>query len=109
MSSDDYTQVQNYIQQAKLIQEKMTQLQKTANEKTVTASSGGGMATVTINGAFQVVSIKLDRQIVNPDDIEMLTDLIISATNQALANTQAMLAEEMSKISSGFALPNLTH
>jgi DNA-binding YbaB/EbfC family protein len=83
MSNDDFTQTPNLIKQAQLIQEKMTQLQKETNHKTVTASSGGGMVTVTVNGAFQIVSMKIDKQIVNPDDIEMLSDLIIAATNQA--------------------------
>ncbi|MDR1309061.1 MAG: YbaB/EbfC family nucleoid-associated protein [Deltaproteobacteria bacterium] len=107
MSTDDSSQTLNIIKQAKLIQEKMTQLQKITNQKTVTASSGGGMVKVTANGAFQIVSMQIDRQIVNPDDIEMLSDLIISASNQALADAQAMISEEMSKLSSGFALPNL--
>jgi DNA-binding YbaB/EbfC family protein len=105
MSTDENSHTLNIIHQAKLIKEKMTQLQKAANHKTVTANSGGGMAKVTVNLAFQVVSIELDKQIVNPDDLEMLTDLIISATNQALADAQAMISEEMFKISSGIARP----
>ncbi|MDR1051283.1 MAG: YbaB/EbfC family nucleoid-associated protein [Deltaproteobacteria bacterium] len=107
MSSDESPHNLNLIQQAKIIQEKVMQLQKSTNDKTVSASSGGGVVVVTANGANQLVSIKLDRQIVNPDDIEMLTDLILSAANQALAEVQTMISEEMAKISSGFTLPSL--
>jgi DNA-binding YbaB/EbfC family protein len=106
MSNDDSLQVDNLIQQAKAIQNKLKDILKDAGEMEVTASSGGGMVHVTANGLYQIVSVKLDRQIVNPDDIEMLTDLIIAATNQALADAQAMINEEMSKVSSGLALPD---
>jgi DNA-binding protein YbaB len=65
------------------------------------------MVVVTANGANQLVSIKLDKQIVNPNDLEMLTDLILAAANQALAEAQTMISEEMAKISGGFELPSL--
>ncbi|MDR0356190.1 MAG: YbaB/EbfC family nucleoid-associated protein [Deltaproteobacteria bacterium] len=107
MSNEESPLNLNLVKQAKVIQEKMMQLLKVTNQKTVTASSGGGMVIVTANGANQLVSIKIDKQVVNPDDIEMLTDLLISAANQALAEVQSMISEEMANISGGFVLPNM--
>jgi DNA-binding YbaB/EbfC family protein len=95
----------NLIKQAKLMQEKINRVTEETIHKTVTASSGGGMVTVTANGANQLVALKIDKQIVDPNDMEMLTDLILAAANQALAQAQAMITAEMSKVS-GFNIQN---
>lgn len=107
MSADDSSYNPGFLKQAKLMQERIFQAQEIARNKTVTASSGGGMVTVTANGACQVVSMQVAPQVVDPQDIEMLTDLIISAVNQALAQAQGMVAEEVAHICVDFNLPKL--
>jgi DNA-binding YbaB/EbfC family protein len=86
------------LKRAKLMQERMSQAQENARKRTVTANSGGGMVSVTVNGGGQVVSMQIDPQVVDPQDIEMLTDLVISAVNQAMALTQGMVAEEVARV-----------
>jgi DNA-binding YbaB/EbfC family protein len=83
----------------------MAQAQENARKMTVTASSGGGMVTVTANGAGLLASMRIDPQVVDPQDIEMLTDLIVSAVNQALLQAQGMVAEEVAHVCVDFALP----
>jgi len=95
------------MRQAKKLQQEMGKIQEEARKKTVEASAGGGMVTVTANGGMDVVSIKIEREVVNPDDIEMLQDLIVAATNEALRRAQQMVNEEMSKVTGGLNLPGL--
>jgi DNA-binding YbaB/EbfC family protein len=85
-------------QMVKVINEKMLQIQNEARYKTVVASSGGGMVRVEANGVSQIVSVTINKQVVNPDDTEMLADLIIAAVNQALADAQAMIIEEVARV-----------
>ena len=73
----------NIMKQAKKIQEKMARLQEELADKTVEATAGGGMVTATVNGRFELVSIKLDKEVVNAEDVEMLQDLVTAAINEA--------------------------
>ncbi|MDR2456732.1 MAG: YbaB/EbfC family nucleoid-associated protein, partial [Deltaproteobacteria bacterium] len=98
MSADESSFNPSILKQAKLMQERINQAHEIARGKTVTATSGGGMVTVTANGACQVISLQIAPQVVDPQDIEMLTDLVISAVNQALAQAQGMVAEEVAHI-----------
>src|SRR3990170_1769306 len=82
-------------------------MQQETKKKTVEASAGGGMVSVTANGGMEIVSIKIEREVVNPDDIEMLQDLIIAAANEALRRAQQMVSEEMSKVTGGLNLPGV--
>jgi DNA-binding YbaB/EbfC family protein len=107
MSLDESPFNPAFMKQAKLMQDKMAQAQENARKRTVTAASGGGMVTVTANGGGQVVSIQIDPQVVDPQDLEMLTDLIISAVNQALAQAQGMVAEEVAHICVDFDIPKM--
>jgi hypothetical protein len=75
--------------------------------KTVEASSGGGMVTVTANGRQEVLSVKIEPEVVNPDDVEMLQDLIQAAVNDALRKAQELVAQEMSKVTGGLKIPGL--
>ena len=95
------------MRQAKKMQQEMGKIQEESRKKTVEASAGGGMVTVTANGAIEIIAIKIDREVVNPDDIEMLQDLIVAATNEALRQAQKMLGDEMGKITGGLNLPGL--
>ena len=88
------------------LQSKVAEVQKDLESKRTTGESGGGMVVVTINGKQEVVSIKLEKSIVVPDEIEMLEDLIVSAVNKAIENSQKLAQEEMSKATSGM-LPNI--
>ncbi|MDP3296258.1 MAG: YbaB/EbfC family nucleoid-associated protein [Thermodesulfovibrionia bacterium] len=95
------------MRQAKKMQQEMAKIQEEAKKKTVEASAGGGMVTVTANGGMEILSIKIEREVVNPDDIEMLQDLIIAAANEALRRAQQMVSEEMSKVTGGLNLPGM--
>lgn len=95
----------NIMKQAQQMQERMKKLQEEAGNKTVEASSGGGMVTVVANGRQEVLSIKIDPSVVDPKDIEMLQDLITAAVNEALRKSQDLMKEEMGKLTAGMGLP----
>lgn len=97
----------NMLREAQRIQAEMQRLQEEAKNKTVEATAGGGMVTAVANGAGELVSIKLEKDVVNPEDIEMLQDLIIAASNEALRRAKEAVSEEMSKLTGGLKLPGL--
>jgi nucleoid-associated protein EbfC len=97
----------NIMKQAKKIQEKIAQLQAELESKTVEASAGGGMVTVVVNGKFEVLSLKIEKEVVNPEDAEMLQDLIMAAVNEGIRKAQEMTSSEMAKITGGFNVPGL--
>ena len=72
------------MKQAKKMQERMGQLQKELETKTVEADAGGGMVRVVVNGKYEIVSLKIEKEVVNPEDIEMLQDLIIAVVNEGM-------------------------
>ena len=96
------------IKQAQQVQERLAEMQARLAEKTVEASSGGGMVTVVMNGKHEVVSMKIDPEVVNPADVEMLEDLILAAARQGLKKAHDLREEEMSKVTGGVSLPGLT-
>ena len=95
------------MRHAQKLQEEMMRAQEEAKKKTVEASSGGGMVTVVANGGGEIVSIKIEKDVVNPDDVDMLQDLIIAAANEAIRRGQEMVAGEMSKITGGLNIPGM--
>jgi DNA-binding YbaB/EbfC family protein len=95
------------MKQAQQLQAKMAKLQEEMSEKTVETSSGGGMVKVVANGRQQLVSIQIEQEVVDPDDVEMLQDLILAAVNDALAKAQDMVSGEMSKLTGGLNIPGL--
>jgi DNA-binding YbaB/EbfC family protein len=102
--------VQNFntiMKQAKKMQERMGQLQKELETKTVEAQAGGGMVRVLVNGKFEIVSLKIEKEVVNPEDIEMLQDLIAAAVNEGIRKSQEMASSEMAKITGGLNIPGL--
>lgn len=97
----------NPMQQVKALQDKMAKVQAELATKTVESSSGGGMVTVVVNGRQEVVSIKIEPQVVDPNDIEMLQDLVVAAVNDGLRQSQELAAGEMGKIAGGLNIPGL--
>ena len=97
----------NLMKQAQQFQTKMAKLQEELGEKRVEASSGGGMVTVIVNGRQEVLSINIDKEVVDPDDLEMLQDLILAAVNDGLTRAKNMINEEMSKLTGGLNIPGI--
>ena len=97
----------NMMKQAQQLQSKMMKLQEELADKTVESSSGGGMVKVTANGRQQILSIQVEKEVVDPDDVEMLQDLVLAAVNDALAKAQEMVSSEMSKLTGGLNIPGL--
>ncbi len=97
----------NILKQAQEMHAKIAQLQEEMARKTVEASSGGGMVNIVINGKQEVVSIRIDPEVVNREDVEMLQDLIVAAVNEAIRKSQEMMTEEMKKITGGLSIPGL--
>lgn len=97
----------NIIKQAQQMQQKMLRLQEELAAKTVEATSGGGMITAVVNGKHELVSLKIEKEVVNPEDIEMLQDLIVAAVNEGVRKAQEMATAEMSKITGGLNIPGL--
>ncbi len=97
----------NIMKQAKKIQERIAKIQEEMETRTVDASSGGGMVSVVINGKNELLSLKIEKEVVNPDDVDMLQDLIMAAVNEGMRKAQEMVASEMAKVTGGFNLPGM--
>jgi DNA-binding YbaB/EbfC family protein len=95
------------LKEAQKMQAKMAQVQEELASKTVEATAGGGMVKVEMNGAQELVSIKIEKEVINPDDIEMLETLIQAAVNEATRKSREMMQEEISKITGGLNIPGL--
>jgi DNA-binding YbaB/EbfC family protein len=97
----------NIMKQAQKLQSQMLKLQEELAEKTVEATAGGGMVKAVANGKQQVISIHIEKEVVDPDDVEMLEDLVLAAVNDALSRAQEMASEEMGKLTGGMNIPGL--
>lgn len=98
----------NIVRQAQKMQAQMQQIQEEMANKTVEASSGGGMVKAVVNGRQEILSIKIEPEVVNPSDVEMLQDLIVAAVNEGIKRSQAMMSEEMGKVTGGLGVPGLS-
>ena len=96
--------MQQLMKQAQRMQENMQKKQAELNAREFSAASGGGMVKVTVNGAREVLSVEIDSQCVDPDDVEMLQDLVLSAVNSALKEAAATVEQEMGKVTGGMNL-----
>ena len=97
----------NIMKQAKKMQERISQLQQELEMRTIEAQAGGGMVKVVVNGKFEIVSLKIEKDVVNPEDVEMLQDLIAAAVNEGIRKAQEMASEEMAKITGGLNIPGM--
>jgi len=95
------------LKQAQQMQSKMTRMQEELADKTVEASAGGGMVKVVMNGKHEVVSVKIDPEVVDPGDVEMLEDLVAAAVTEAANQVEEMVRNEMSSLTGGMPLPGM--
>ncbi|MEX5214275.1 MAG: YbaB/EbfC family nucleoid-associated protein [Nitrospiraceae bacterium] len=107
MSKNPFGNMASLMKQAQAMQEQMTKIQEEAASKQVTGTAGGGIVTVTVTGGMQVVSVKIDPEVVKSGDVEMLQDLTIAATNEALRNAREMMASELKSLTGGLNIPGL--
>jgi DNA-binding YbaB/EbfC family protein len=92
---------QQLFQLGQQVQARLTQLQTELGNRVVTCSSGGGMVTVTVDGRGKIRELKIDRTVVDPEDVEMLEDLVLAALNEAQQRAQSLYEEEMKKLAGG--------
>jgi DNA-binding YbaB/EbfC family protein len=95
------------MKQAHKMQEQMAKTQAELEQKTVEVSAGGGKVKVTANGAGDIIAIKIDREVVDPEDVEFLEEIVLSAVKQAVDEGKALAQSEMSKITGGIGMPGL--
>ncbi len=95
------------LKQAQQVQERLAELQAKLGEKTVEATAGGGMVTVVMNGRHEVISMKIEPEVVNPSDVEMLEDLVIAAVNEARSKVDDLIKSEMSSLTGGLPIPGM--
>ncbi|QSX08188.1 YbaB/EbfC family nucleoid-associated protein [Alkalibacter rhizosphaerae] len=97
----------NMMKQMQKMQQEMQRVQEEVQKKEVEATSGGGAVTAIATGKKELVSIKIDPEVVDPDDVEMMEDLVLAAVNEALRKAEEMVAEEMGKVTGGMNVPGL--
>jgi len=98
----------SFMRQARELQAKLAKAQQELADITIEASSGGGAVKVTINGQQQIQSVKISPEAINPDDVELLEDLVLTAVNEAVAKSQELAAKRLGKLTGGFNIPGLT-
>jgi hypothetical protein len=107
MSKFPFGNMGNIMKQAQAMQEQLAKIQQEAASKTVEGTAGGGMVTVTANGAMEIVAVKIDPEVAKSGDAEMLQDLVMAATNDALRKSREMMAEAMKGVTGGLQIPGL--
>ena len=98
----------NLLKQAQEMQARISKIQEELGQKTVEGSSGGGMVQVTVSGQLAVTAVKIDLTVVNPEEKEMLEDLVLAAVNDGMRKARDMASNEMSKVTGGFKIPGLS-
>ncbi|WP_029913099.1 YbaB/EbfC family nucleoid-associated protein [Pelobacter seleniigenes] len=97
----------NIMKQAQQMQARIARVQQELETKEVEATAGGGMVTARVNGKQQLLELKIEKDVVDPEDVEMLQDLVLAAVNEAIKKSQEMIQEEMGKVTGGMNLPGL--
>jgi DNA-binding YbaB/EbfC family protein len=97
----------NFLKQAQELQEKIKKIQEDLVNKQASGSSGGDMVKATVNGKHELVNITVAREVVNPEDIEMLEDLIVAAVTDAMHKIDEVIKSEMAKVTGGLSIPGL--
>jgi nucleoid-associated protein EbfC len=97
----------NMMKEAQKLQQQMAALQEEVGKRTVEATAGGGMVTVVANGRQELVSIKIDPEVVSKDDVQMLEDLVLAASNEALRKSRELVQQELGKLTGGLKIPGL--
>ncbi|NCO50931.1 MAG: YbaB/EbfC family nucleoid-associated protein [Deltaproteobacteria bacterium] len=97
----------NIMKQAQQMQQKIGRIQQELEGREVEATAGGGMVTAVVTGKMQLMSLKIEKTVVDPEDVEMLQDLVTAAVNEALKKSQEMMQQEMAKVTGGMSLPGL--
>ncbi|PYM38569.1 MAG: YbaB/EbfC family nucleoid-associated protein [Candidatus Rokuibacteriota bacterium] len=95
------------MKEAQKLQQQLAAVQEEVAKRKVDATAGGGMVTVEANGKQELVSIKIDREVINPDDAQMLEDLVLAACNEAIRKSRDMVQQELSKLTGGLKIPGL--
>ena len=99
--------MQKQLQQMQAMQRQMEMMQAEIEEKEITTTSGGGAVSVTVNGKKEITNLTIDKEVVDPDDVEMLQDLIVAAVNEGMRQMEELSSEEMSKVTGGLNIPGL--
>lgn len=97
----------NIMKQAQQMQAKIARVQQELEDKEVEATAGGGMVTARANGKQQLLDLKIEKDVVDPEDVEMLQDLVLAAVNEAMKKSQEMIQSEMSKVTGGMNIPGM--
>ena len=97
----------NIMKEAQKLQQQMAELQEQVGQKKVEATAGGGMVTVQVNGKQEILSIKIDPEVINRDDAQMLEDLVLAACNEALRKSRELVQQELGKLTGGLKIPGL--
>ena len=108
MSKNPFANMGNILKQAQEMQSKMGKIQEEAATKLVEATAGGGMVTIQANGAMQITKIVIDPEVLQSGDSEMLQDLLVAATNEALRKAKELMAEEMKSLTGGMGIPGMS-
>src|SRR3989304_9112758 len=98
---------QSVLKQAQQMQTRLAKLQEELAGRTVEASAGGGMVAVVVNGRQEILSVRIEKEVISPEDSDLLQDLVRAAVNEALSRSREMAAEEMAKVTGGISLPGL--
>ncbi|MDT7042620.1 YbaB/EbfC family nucleoid-associated protein [Candidatus Nitronereus thalassa] len=107
MSKNPFGNMGNLMKQAQEMQERLGKIQEEAEHKTVEASAGGGMVTVTANGGMKITKIAIDPEVLKSEDPDMLQDLLVAATNEALRKAKELMAEEVKGLTGGMGIPGM--
>ncbi|MEE2904563.1 MAG: YbaB/EbfC family nucleoid-associated protein [Myxococcota bacterium] len=99
--------IQEMMRQAQRMKGKIEKIQEEVGNKTVEGTAGGGMVVVVANGKNEIKSVRIEKEVVDPDDIEMLQDLIVAATNQAISRAGEMMQNEVGKVTGGMGIPGM--